>query len=188
MGEEALKDLLARLPEMAEAVNKFEGEEVQREALAALLEAWQDEQDAGSGQDHGAATAGNADDERAESAGVPEAEEQDQDVVSPKEVNFHPEGEPDFREVVKEKKPSTHRDKCLLAVYYMKMILGLPKVSHEHVKEAYRNATWKFPSSLKNTLSQTSGKEGWLDTSDMNDITLTLTGENRVEHDMPEPD
>ena len=50
----------------------------------------------------------------------------------------------------------------------------------------YKNAKWRLPADLDNTLRYTACDKGWLDTSSMMDIKLTPEGENFVEFDLPQ--
>lgn len=82
------------------------------------------------------------------------------------------------------KKPTNVRQKCVVAVYYLRDIIELEKISTDHVYTFFKTVGWPVPSDLKNTLQQ-AGTETWLDTADGSDIKLTTNGENLVEHQLP---
>jgi hypothetical protein len=48
----------------------------------------------------------------------------------------------------------------------------------------FKTLNWPLPADLKNALQQ-AGSAGWLDTADAENIKLTSTGENLVEHSLP---
>ena len=101
-----------------------------------------------------------------------------------KDLNLKPPGKTSGQDFALEKKPSNVMHKCVVAVYYLRDELGLPAISVDHVFTFFKNATWKIPADLINTLQQ-AGTAGWLDTADSQNIIITPIGENLVEHDLP---
>jgi hypothetical protein len=101
-----------------------------------------------------------------------------------KDLDLYPKGKQSFTDFVGEKQPSNVIQKAVVAIYYMLMVLEVPKVSVEHIYTAFKAANWLMPADLKNTLHQ-AGSEGWLDSADANDLKVTSTGENLVEHQLP---
>jgi hypothetical protein len=106
-------------------------------------------------------------------------------ISAAKDINFRPEGKPSLREVVEEKSPSTQDDKNLVAVHYLQMILELKDIGLPQVLAAYREASWRPPANPDNSLQVTASKRGTLDTKNMKDIRVTLTGETAFDHDLP---
>jgi hypothetical protein len=100
-------------------------------------------------------------------------------------LNLTPEGKKAFKDFASNKNPTNLREKCLLAVYYLKNEIGLQQVSVDHIYTCFKDVKWKLPADLHNTLSETSSRHAWLDTSDYSGIKLTLRGENYVEHELP---
>jgi hypothetical protein len=71
-------------------------------------------------------------------------------------------------------------------VYYLSEILGVEKVSVDYIGTVFRLIRdWKEPTNLSGGLRMASSRKGTLDTSDYDDIKLTPTGRNFVEHDLP---
>lgn len=103
-----------------------------------------------------------------------------------KNLNLKPNGKESGVNFALEKKPTNVMQKCVVAVYYLRDVLELPAISADHVFTFFKNATWKVPSDLINTLQQ-AGTAGWLDTADSKNIIITPIGENLVEHDLPKP-
>lgn len=103
-----------------------------------------------------------------------------------KDLGFWPEGKSAFEDVVAERKPTTHQERIVVAVHWLRNEAGLESgITASHLNSCYRNAGWRRPSDLKNALATTAAKKGWLDTSDMDNITLTASGEDYVEHELP---
>jgi len=104
-----------------------------------------------------------------------------------KDLNLRPKGKKTFVDFVNEKRPTSHEQKCTVAAYYLEKILGLKDIGVNHIYTCYKDAKigWRVPTDLRNKLSYTASQKGWLDTSNMENITLTTPGENLVEHDLP---
>lgn len=102
-----------------------------------------------------------------------------------KELNLKPSGERSFEDFVNEKQPSSNQEKCVVAAYYVANILKETTVSSDHVYTCFKLRGWRAPADLDNTLQYVASQRGWLDTSDMSDIKLTVHGENLIEHDLP---
>lgn len=101
-----------------------------------------------------------------------------------KELNLHPDGKESASVFCSKKSPTNVKQKCVVSVYYLRDIVGLDKVSVDHVYTFFKSVGWPVPSDLPNTLQQ-AGTAGWLDTSDGQAILITTTGENLVEHQLP---
>lgn len=101
-----------------------------------------------------------------------------------KSLNLSPAGKTSAMQFGSEKSPSNVIQKSVVAVYYLRDVLELEKVTVEGVFTFFKTLTWPVPADLKNTLQQ-AGTHGFLDTSDNQNIKLTSLGENLVEHDLP---
>jgi hypothetical protein len=73
------------------------------------------------------------------------------------------------------------------AVYYLKEIAGVSPVTVDHVYTCYRDQGWPLPADPGQALRLTATKKRFLDTGDRDDIRLTSTGTNYVEHELPKP-
>ncbi len=102
-----------------------------------------------------------------------------------KDLNLRPQGKKAFRSFAEQKAPSSVREKCTVAVYYLTSELELHAITVDHVYTCYKEVKWRVPVDLKNNLAQTAFHTGWIDSSDMNDIKITTRGENLVEQDLP---
>lgn len=81
---------------------------------------------------------------------------------------------------------NTNLERTLIFVYYLQHIRGIESININHVFTCYRNIDGlKIPGHLKQNILDTSSKKGWLDTADMENIKVPVTGVNYIEHDMP---
>ena len=84
-----------------------------------------------------------------------------------------------------DKSPTTGQENNLVFVYYLQKVLNLNGISADHVYTCYKDVGAKPPTALKQSLLDTASKKGWLDTSNPSDITVPISGENYVDHDLP---
>jgi hypothetical protein len=101
-----------------------------------------------------------------------------------KNLNLTPPGKTSAMQFAAEKSPTNTKEKCVVAVYYLRDVIEMEKVTAQAVFTYFKHLQWPVPADLKNTLQQ-AGTMGWLDTADSEDIKLTSLGENLVEHDLP---
>ena len=209
MSEDKFGRLLAEMPKIAEAINAFQSEEVQRSAFDALVRALAVGDEAaksGSGQTAGAgsdteAAASNAEavvdatEDRANGSrpgtagrsqrGRTRRPAPKKSYAAVKDINFRPQGLEALRDFAKQKAPTTFHEKNLLIVYYLEQTLNLTGITVGHVLAGYKECDWKSPAIPDNSLMVTASQRGWIDTSDMKSIRTTHGGRNTVEHDMP---
>ena len=76
-------------------------------------------------------------------------------------------------------------ERNLVFVYYMQHELELTGITDDHVYTCYRNVGVKLPGALRQSLLDTSSRNGWIDTSDMKNIRTATPGVNHLEHDLP---
>lgn len=101
-----------------------------------------------------------------------------------KSLNLAPQGQITAIQFAAAKSPSNAKEKSVVAVHYLRDVVGVEKVTVEGVFTFFKSVQWPAPTDLKNTLQQ-AGSDGWLDTADSGDIKLTSLGENIVEHTLP---
>lgn len=102
-----------------------------------------------------------------------------------KDLNLRPEDKPCFRDFYAQKKPSTQEQAVTVAVYYLKRVLELDKVTPEHVFTCFKDVERKTPKHMPQTIRDTAKRRGWVDTSERGNVKITNHGENLVEHDLP---
>lgn len=101
----------------------------------------------------------------------------------PKDVNYAPSNKKSLQEFANEKNPGNNEEKALVAAYYLKKTLERTVTTGE-VIGVFKALGWNNPAHPDNNL-QKAGTRHWLDTSDMNDIKLSWSGENYVESTLP---
>ena len=80
---------------------------------------------------------------------------------------------------------SSNFERNLVFVYYLKQVAGIEPITIDHIFTCYRNIKGlKVPVSLVQSLIDTRMHKGWLDTSSLDNIKLTVPGMNYLEHDM----
>lgn len=73
----------------------------------------------------------------------------------------------------------------LLFVYYMVKNERSRPITLDHVYTCYKAVGVKPPSAFYQSLIDTANKKGWLNTDNIEDISLSLIGENYVDHEFP---
>lgn len=94
-------------------------------------------------------------------------------------------GNPSFRDFVEEKKPSSNIQFTTVAVYYLKKILQLEKVTINQVFTCYKNAGRKTPGNFAQNIWDTSSSKYGYITLNGDDIGIPNSGESFVEYDLP---
>lgn len=105
-------------------------------------------------------------------------------IVSDLDLSGGPERQ-SFRKFVEEKNPGPGIEFNVVAVYYLERVLGINEITLEHIYTCYKDASRKPPMAFRQSLTDTASRTGHIDTKNMNSITLTIRGENFVEHDLP---
>lgn len=185
------EDLLSRMDSIAEAVNKFKTEGAQIRAFEALLDA--------------AEVTSNGSTRRTSSTATPRKRTSSREAGSstngasarPKRragqphvdaaLNFRPKGVTPFTDFLVDKAPTTNDEKCLVALYWLLHTAKQKPVGVDQVFTAFREAKWKVPPNLRNTLAVIKSKKGWMETSNMDDLQTTVIGDNYILHDLPKP-
>lgn len=197
MAQEDLDALLSRMNAIAKAVNAFTSETVQQEAFSALVAAFE-------GKKHSS-----------RHGHIPTADIEPEPTVTPpkekaapagngggkarkatkgkqtgwtflKDLDLRPAGKQSLEAFAEEKQPSSNEDKYAVVVYYFSEIAELTAVSTNHVGSAFRlMKAWREPGDVSASLRITSSRKGTLDTSNLENIKITPTGRNFVEHELP---
>jgi hypothetical protein len=90
-----------------------------------------------------------------------------------------------FKEFYQKKKPSTNAEFNTVAIYYLTKIMNLTNVSYNQIYTCYKEISKKTPEAFKQSFTDTKNKQGYIDISDDGVLSLSLRGENFVEHDLP---
>ena len=99
-------------------------------------------------------------------------------------LNLRPKGKKSFKDFFAEKTPRVGGQTYVVCVYYLEKLLGLKNISIDHVYTCMKEVKRKPPNNLSNAMAIVSSRKGRIDTSNFLDITITVPGENLVEHDL----
>lgn len=205
MEDKGFESLIKRFADIAAAVNKFSSEAIQREAFSVLVNALlgksvgqlgsaDSETQAELEPDNGRAPAERVPDRKTESEVVgggrrrKAAVGNSNDFKLVRDLDLRPTGKQSFADFAKEKAPSSNQDKYAAILYYLERILGLEKITLNHIGTVFRETTtWRDPGNIKAGVSVTAARKNTINTSDYNDLKLTPKGRNFVEHDLPAP-
>jgi hypothetical protein len=197
--------LKTELPNIAKAVNEFKSEQVQQQAFRALLRALageaipeaepEEEVPEPGAADPGDGTSASAEKRRRRQAKAPASKAGGAKSAAraklgaaptlDKALDLRPKGKQSFKDFVDEKKPATVSERNAVAVYYLEKVAAVGKVNVNQVYTCFKEAGWRLPAYPRNALQVTASTKGWINTSDMDDMTMSPRGENFVEHDLP---
>ncbi|MFI5627681.1 hypothetical protein ACIA03_29760 [Nocardioides sp. NPDC051685] len=193
--------LLANRSEIAEFVNSFTSERVQRKAFEAIV--------CSLGlADRGVPETRNVEGLRIITPpdlgadvdpGEDEAEESDggggrrrrvrssskKSFTITRGLNFAPKGHPTFENYIAEKAPKNNDEKSLIACYYLSEMMGLSEVGIGDILAAYQAAGWSAPAHPDKTLRSNASRTGWIDTASTKAIKVVWKGENYLSTKMP---
>lgn len=77
----------------------------------------------------------------------------------------------------------TNFDYNIVILNYLKNILQEDNVGVNHIYTCYKHLGLKIPN-IKQSLHDTKNRKGWIETSDSNDLTVTVAGENYLDHEI----
>ncbi len=100
-------------------------------------------------------------------------------------LNLNPQAQKSLKSFFSEFITKTFLDKNLLFIYYMERILKITDIGINHVYTCYKNVGEKVPGNLYQSLVDTKNLKGWIESKDINNLKITIAGENHVEHDYP---
>jgi hypothetical protein len=193
--ESKMGALLADMPRIAKAVNAFTSESVQQQAFSALIAAFEGgtPPTSASGSDHPrqapprkrprvrSAARGDWDG----NASATPARRRGGSPKRVKDLNLAPGGKKSLKMFVEEKQPKTNHDRSLVSLFYLVEVAKVKPIAVDHIHTCYLDMNWRLPAQFTNSLAVTASKKGYFDTSSGEDIKLTPSGLNRVNHDLP---
>jgi hypothetical protein len=192
-----IDELLARMPEIAKAVNAFESPAVQELAFAALLDSAgvvqsppqkdaahdpakvEDPPKKRAARQSAAAPVGESDGSQPKRKG----NSKKQSFTLLKDLDLYS-SNPKLADFAADKAPSTVVEKAVLLVYWFVHHGNVSPVTIDMVYTGFKDRNWPVPSDLANTLQQ-AGTRGLLDSRDRQNLLLTTKGENLLDHDLP---
>lgn len=106
-----------------------------------------------------------------------------------KDLNLRPKGKTGLRDFYNQYKANSNLEKNLVFVYWLQEEAGVANITEDHVFTCYRDIPGvKAPAAMYQSLIDTSRRKGWLDTTDTDDVKVTIPGVNHIEHDLPKAD
>lgn len=103
-----------------------------------------------------------------------------------KDLSLRPGGDKQaFKDLCSAKSPQSNIEFNVLAVYYLKKVLNVPKVSLSHIYTCYKEIPRKVGGLRQSVLDASGNRYGYLDAGDLEDIKIPTRGENLVEHELP---
>lgn len=101
------------------------------------------------------------------------------------DIDFRPAGKESLKDFFTEKDPTKQQEKLIVVLYYLEKILKIERVSVSHVYAALKAIEERAPTDLAQTFRTISARKRWVNASDSSALTLTISGEQFVEHDLP---
>ncbi|HXC78688.1 MAG TPA: hypothetical protein VNU19_16755 [Candidatus Acidoferrum sp.] len=187
--EDGFQAVLGAMPKIADAVNAFTSEEVQKRAFETLVAALgiagssaavikpvvTEQEQTGSGADTDAEVSSNGN--RRPPARKRPAKKA---YTVPKDLNFSPAGKTSLEEFVAEKKPSNNDERNLVACHYLSEVMGITDIDPAKVLAVYSAAEWTAPAIPDSALRGTASRTGWIDTTNQKAITVPWKGQNQI--------
>ena len=102
-----------------------------------------------------------------------------------KDLDLRPEDRQSLRDFHSLKNPSGQKENIAVFVYYLTKTLEIEGITPHHVFTCFKDVRGRTPRDLPQAIRETASRNGWVDSSDGDDIKITNHGENFVEHDLP---
>lgn len=94
-------------------------------------------------------------------------------------------GNKSLRDFHAEKSPGNAMENNALFAYHLKNNLELDQMGIDHIYTCYKEVSVRPPTALRQSLIDTANRKGWIDTSSLDNIALSLRGETFIDHDLP---
>ncbi|HCA5285358.1 TPA: hypothetical protein MW252_001428 [Acinetobacter nosocomialis] len=103
-----------------------------------------------------------------------------------KDLNLMQEGEKiSLRDFHKRYIATTNFERSLIFAYYLQHVKEIENININHIFTCYRHIPdVKVPNNLKQNLFDIAYRKGWLDTSNIESIKVSISGMNHLEHDL----
>lgn len=199
MSDDQLSKLLDEMPRIAEAVNGFASADVQREAFdvlikAALRQLPQESQplnaDENEPSEHSQPVRAKQKATRSKAGtkrGSTKSSKKGKLTAPPVDasLDIKPANGISLPDFADQKKPNNMQNQSMVIIYWLRHHTDCAKVGISQIYTCYKQMGWKAPPNLRKQLHDISFKKSWLDTSDVEDVSLTIAGEQHVDHDLP---
>ncbi|MBD5636288.1 MAG: zinc ribbon domain-containing protein [Clostridia bacterium] len=98
-------------------------------------------------------------------------------------LNLSPTGKESLKDFLSRRNLKSAMELNTAFVYYLEKIIGCTTITPNHVYTCYKHANIKYPSKLRQSLTDTKRRKTWIETADMENIKIAPNGENYIEHD-----
>ena len=100
-------------------------------------------------------------------------------------INFSPTDNLSLHEFHAGRHPRNAFENNTFFVYYIQKVLRMTEITANHIYTCYQHLNISPSNAFRQSLIDTSHKKGYLDTSNMQNIILTIKGENFIERQLP---
>jgi hypothetical protein len=100
------------------------------------------------------------------------------------DIDLRPKGKVSFKDSVAQYASPTKEEIKLLSIAYLADELGIKDITVDHVYTCLDELGERVPTHLKQVLINLKNDKGWIDTSDFNNLRLTIKGRNHLKLDM----
>jgi hypothetical protein len=101
-----------------------------------------------------------------------------------KQLNLRPDDKESLRDFSAKYQMDSSAKQIVIVVYYLKEIMKLAKVTSNHIYTGLEELNVRIPKSLNQIIINTKVRDGWLDYTKMDDISLSMQGRNAVKFDL----
>lgn len=176
------ESIVEAVPAIASAIEPFQSEQVQVEVVRALLATMQEQPDA-IGENRRTFTDNKPLPQKLN--GQSRGKSKRISISLDKNLNLENPGGTSFRDFSNRVSPKNNQEKLLTSVYWLEFE-RMPETDAtvEQVVTCFSHMSWRQPTNPKNALAVVASEKGWLDTSNANDLRVTISGKNHIEYDM----
>lgn len=103
-------------------------------------------------------------------------------------LDLHPPGQPSLIDFYKQKSPNndgTAMESTLIFTHNLQKTAGIKGIAPAHIYTCFKEVGIKIPVALKQNLIDTANRKGWVNVTDIENITVSTRGENYIEHNLP---
>lgn len=101
-----------------------------------------------------------------------------------KDLNLQPAGTVSLRDFFASKATQTQQEQITVILHYLTKTLELDNVGPNHIYTALKDVDVQVPADIGAVIRNIAFRKNWIDSSNSDDLKLTVAGENFVEHDL----
>lgn len=98
-------------------------------------------------------------------------------------LNLSPKGSESLKDFLSKRNIKSAMEYNALFTYYLEKVIGCTAITPNHIYTCYKTINIKYPTKLRQSLTDTKRLKAWINTSDMENIKIAPNGENFIEHD-----